>query len=249
MKILICISHVPDTTTKIKFKSEMSELDKNGVQYIINPNDEFGLTKAIKIKEINNAEISVINVGLTETEPTLRKVLAIGADKAYRINCHPHNSNLVAEKISNFCKDKNFDIIICGKESIDYNGGIVPGLIASKLNYNFINLCVGLDIQNDKITLKSESDKGIISVNSKLPVVIGSQKGLVEEADLIIPNMRGILTARNKPLEVINTEEEETCNIKSKNYDLPKAKGDCKFFEKENISILIQELKTNATIK
>ena len=247
MKILMCISHVPDTITKIKFNSEMSEFDKNGVQFIINPNDEFGLTKAIRIKEKNNAEISVINVGLSDTEPTLRKALAIGADKAYRINCNPENPNIVANKISDFCKDKNFDIIMCGKESIDYNGGIVPGLIASKLNYNFVNLCTNLELQENEVLLKSESDEGIINIKSKTPIVIGAQKGLVEEKDLIIPNMRGILTARSKTLEVIETEKLD-CGYLSKSYETPKPKSECRFFEKEEITSLIEEIKNNITI-
>ena len=131
------------------------------------------------------------------TEPTLRKALAIGADKAYRIDCKPSNSNLVAKKISSFCKEKKFDIIICGKESIDYNGGIVHGLIASELRYNFVNLCIGLEIENNKLILKSDGENGIMEIESEMPIVIGAQKGLVEEQELIIPNMRGILMARN----------------------------------------------------
>ena len=127
MKILVCISHVPDTTSKINFVENNSKFDKNGVQFVINPNDEFGLTRAIWFKEKNNATIDVINVGLQETESTLRKALAIGADKAIRINHDPKDGFSVAKFISNYINDNSYDLIIAGRESIDYNGGMVPG--------------------------------------------------------------------------------------------------------------------------
>ena len=126
MKILVCISHVPDTTSKINFCENNSKFDKSGVQFVINPNDEFGLTRAIWFKEKNNATIDVINVGLQDTESTLRKALAIGADRAVRINHDPKDGFSVAKFISDYISENNYDLIIAGRESIDYNGGMVP---------------------------------------------------------------------------------------------------------------------------
>ena len=139
MKILVCISHVPDTTSKINFYENNTVFDKTGVQFVINPNDEFGLTRAIWFKEKNNAVVHVINVGLSDTESTLRKALAIGADKAIRINHDPKDGYSVAKYISNYISKNSYDLIIAGRESIDYNGGMVPGMISAFTDINFID--------------------------------------------------------------------------------------------------------------
>ena len=147
MNILVCISNVPDTTSKINFVENDTKFDKNGVQFVINPNDEFGLTKAVWMKESHNATVTVLTVGDQSVEPTLRKCLAIGADKAIRIDCSSKDGFSVAKEISHFSQKENFDLIICGRESIDYNGGMVGGVIAGVLDYNFITNCVDLDIK------------------------------------------------------------------------------------------------------
>ena len=141
MNILVCISNVPDTTSKINFTDSDSKFDKNGVQFIINPNDEFGLTKAVWMKDSNNASVTVLTVGDSSAEAILRKCLAIGADKAIRIDCEAKDAYSVAKEIVSHCESVKYDLIICGRESIDYNGGLVPGLLAGYLNYNFITNC------------------------------------------------------------------------------------------------------------
>ena len=147
MNILVCISNVPDTTSKINFVENDSKFDPSGVQFVINPNDEFGLTKAVWMKESNNANVTVLTVGEQSVEATLRKCLAIGADKAVRIDCPANDAYSVAKEIEAHCEQVKYDLIICGRESIDYNGGIVPGLIAGFLDYNFVTNCVNLDIE------------------------------------------------------------------------------------------------------
>ena len=150
MKILVCISHVPDTTSKINFCDENKSFDSDGIQFIINPNDEFGLIRAIWFKEKMGATVDVLNVGLKNTEQTLRKALAIGADKAVRINTNPKCSKVVSKSIAKYLESNKYDLIIMGRESIDYNGGLVPGLIAGYLDYNFVTNCVSLNIENGK---------------------------------------------------------------------------------------------------
>ena len=189
MKILVCISCVPDTTSKINFIENDTIFDKNGVQFVINPNDEFGLTRAMWIKEKDNSSIDVINVGLQDTEPILRKTLAIGADKAIRINSDPKDSFQVAKLISDYVSKNNYDLIIAGRESIDFNGNMVPGIISELLGMNFITNCVGLDIIGNKITAKREIEGGTETLSFDLPAVIGGQIGLVEESDLKITYM------------------------------------------------------------
>tara|TARA_B100001146_G_scaffold114253_1_gene100693 strand:- start:1286 stop:1777 length:492 start_codon:yes stop_codon:yes gene_type:complete len=153
MKILVCISHVPDTTSKINFTENDTKFDTNGVQFVINPNDEFGLTRAMWFKEKQGATVDIINVGGPETEPTLRKALAIGADTAIRINTEALDGFQVAKELSTVAKEGNYDLIIAGRESIDYNGGMVPGMLASLLGASFVNTCIGLEVDGDTATL------------------------------------------------------------------------------------------------
>ena len=156
MKILVCISHVPDTTSKINFTNDNRTFDTNGVQFVINPNDEFGLTRAMWFKEKQNATVDVVNVGGPETESTLRKALAIGADAAFRVNTPPTDGFAVAKELTKVAQDGGYDLIIAGRESIDYNGGMVPGMMAAALGVSFVNNCIALEIEEGKATAVRE---------------------------------------------------------------------------------------------
>lgn len=245
MKILVCISHVPDTTSKINFTENNSKFDKAGVQFVINPNDEFGLTRAIWFKEKNDATIDVINVGLQDTEPTLRKALAIGADKAVRINHDPKDGFSVAKFISNYINENSYDLIIAGRESIDYNGGMVPGMISALTNINFIDKCIALNILGNSVEASREIEGGKENISSNLPLIIGGQKGLVEESDLRIPNMRGIMMARKKELVVVETTEDPSVTH-SKSFEKPQPKGEITLVSPDEIEKLIDLLHNEA---
>ncbi|MCL6219831.1 electron transfer flavoprotein subunit beta/FixA family protein [Zunongwangia pacifica] len=247
MKILVCISHVPDTTSKINFTDGDSKFDTNGVQFVINPNDEFGLTRAMWFKEKQGATVDIINVGGPETEPTLRKALAIGADTAIRINTAPKDGFQVAKELAKVASEGNYDLIICGRESIDYNGGMVPGILAGMLKANFINTCIGLEIEGDKATAIREIDGGKETLTASLPLVIGGQKGLVEESDLKIPNMRGIMQARKKPLNVVEPTGAEAATNAVK-FEKPAPKGEVKLVDPENLDQLIDLLHNEAKV-
>lgn len=247
MKILVCISSVPDTTSKINFVENSTKLDTTGIQFVINPYDEFGLTKAMILKEASQGEVTVITVGDVNVDPVMRKALAIGADKAVRINTKPVDSFSVANEIAMYIKNNPFDLIIGGRESIDYNGGAVPGMIAEILNLPFINACIDLQINGEKaeVTREIEGGKEIVSIDS--PLVIGGQKGLVHEDQLRIPNMRGIMTARTKPLEVIepNSTGSYTSTYK---FEKPEEKASCKIVDSSNINELIELLSNEAKV-
>jgi len=202
MKVLVCISHVPDTTSKINFTEGDTKFDANGVQFVINPNDEFGLTRAMWFKEKQGAIVHVVNVGGPETEPTLRKALAIGADEAIRVNTAATDGFSVAQQLATVVKDGAYDLIIAGRESIDYNGGMVPGILAKLTGANFVNTCISIEVEGNEVTAVREIDGGKETIQTSSPLVIGGQKGLVQESDLRIPNMRGIMQARSKPLTV-----------------------------------------------
>ncbi|MBH76341.1 MAG: electron transfer flavoprotein subunit alpha [Flavobacteriales bacterium] len=248
MEILVCISVVPDTTSKIKFKDDSTKFDDNGVTYIINPFDEFCLTKAIFIKENSGANITVLNIGESKNDPILRKALAIGADKAVRIDSSSSNSLTVAKQIAKFVSERNFDFIFCGKESIDYNGGKVPGYIAAILNLPFANACIGMEINGETIITKNEIDNGTQICESPKPLVIAGQKGLVEEKELRIPTMRGIMMARSKPLEVIGVENDTSNQHVLTSFELPEGKKECKMIDSENVSELVNLLKNEAKV-
>lgn len=247
MKILVCISHVPDTTSKINFTNGDTEFDTNGVQFVINPNDEFGLTRAIWFQEQQGAHVTVINVGGPETEPTLRKALAIGADEAIRINANPTDGFFVAKQLAQVIQTGGYDLIIAGKESLDYNGGMVPGMIASLLDYNFINSCVGLTVDGTSATASREIDGGKEILSSSLPLIIGGQKGLVEEKDLKIPNMRGIMTARTKALTILEPVQADA-KTKSIQFEKPAAKSAVKLVDSDNLDELINLLHNEAKV-
>ena len=247
MKILVCISHVPDTTSKINFTNSDSEFDTNGVQFVINPNDEFGLTRAIWFQEQQGATVTVVNVGGPETEPTLRKALAIGANEAIRINANPTDGFFVAKQLAEVIENDGYDLIIAGKESLDYNGGMVPGMVAGLLGYNFLNSCVSLTVEGNSVTASREIDGGKETVSTSLPLIIGGQKGLVEEKDLRIPNMRGIMTARTKVLTVLEpvAASSETKAIK---FEKPAPRSAVKLVSADNLDELISLLHNEAKV-
>ena len=233
MNILVCISSVPDTTSKI--------------QFVINPYDEFGLTRAMMIKESLGAKITVITVGDPSVEPVIRKSLAIGADNAIRIDFDPKDSFSTATAISEYIKANSFDIIIAGRESIDYNGGAVPGMMSEILSMPFVNACIGLEIENDRVRCVREIDGGKEMLIATLPVIIAGQKGLVEESELRIPNMRGIMQSRTKPLEVVSHDniENKTSTISFKH---PEKKSSCKIVDAENVHELVNLLHNEAKV-
>lgn len=247
MKILVCISHVPDTTSKINFTNGDSEFDTNGVQFVINPNDEFGLTRAIWFQEQQGANVTVVNVGGPETEATLRKALAIGANEAIRVNANPTDGFFVAKQLAEVIKNGGYDLVIAGKESLDYNGGMVPGMIAGLTNSNFVNSCIGLTVEGNNVKAVREIDGGKETVATTLPLIIGGQKGLVEEKDLRIPNMRGIMTARTKALTILEPVTADS-NTKAIKFEKPAPKSAVKLISPDNLDELINLLHNEAKV-
>ena len=247
MKILVCISNVPDTTSKINFTDDDTKFDSQGVQFVINPNDEFGLTRAMWFKEKQGATVHVATVGELSVEPTMRKALAIGADEAIRVNAHPSDGYFVAIQLAEVVKNGNYDLIIAGRESIDYNGGMVPGIMAELLDMSFVNTCIGLEIDGDKATVVREIDGGKETISTQLPLIIGGQKGLVEETDLRIPNMRGIMMARQKKLSVVEPTDISAATEDVK-YEKPAPKGEVKLVDASDIDQLVELLHQEAKV-
>ncbi|MEO9952660.1 electron transfer flavoprotein subunit beta/FixA family protein [Nonlabens sp.] len=245
MKILVCISHVPDTTSKINFTDNDTQFDTNGVQFVINPNDEFGLTRAMWFKEKQGASVDVVTVGGAEVEPTLRKALAIGADTAIRVDTPATDGYQVSKQLTAVVKDGGYDLVIAGRESIDYNGGMVPGMVAAMTGASFVNTCISLEIDGTNATAVREIDGGKETVTASLPLVIGGQKGLVEESDLRIPNMRGIMMARKKPLNVVPATDAST-ETNSVSFEKPEPKGQVTLVDAGDLDKLIDLLHNEA---
>lgn len=245
MKSLICISHVPDTTTKIKYTPDGKSLDTQDVTFIINPYDEFGLVRAIEFKEQSGeGQVTVLCVGGAEVEPTLRKALAIGADDAVRIDAKPQDGYSVARMISDYAKDKGYDLIFCGKESIDNNAAVVPGMISEMMDMPFVSLCIKLDVEGGKAKLHREIDGGYEELESDLPMVVSCQKGMSEWR---IPNMRGIMSARTKPLQVVPASDVSPA-VTTEHLELPPAKGGVTYIDPENPEKLVQILHEQGVI-
>ncbi len=247
MKILVCISHVPDTTSKINFTNGDAQFDTNGVQFVINPNDEFGLTRAIWFQEQQGANVTVVNVGGPDTEPTLRKALAIGANEAIRVNANPTDGFFVAQQLAKVIQDGGYDLVIAGKESLDYNGGMVPGMIAALTGANFVNSCIGITVDGTSAKVVREIDGGKETVSTSLPLIIGGQKGLVEEKDLRIPNMRGIMTARTKALTVLEPVAADA-RTQAVKFEKPAPKQAVKLFSADDLDGLVNALHNEAKV-
>lgn len=247
MKILVCISSVPDTTSKINFTADKSAFDKNGIQWVINPLDEFALTKAVNLQASQGATVTVVNVGGAETDAVIRKALAIGANDAVRVNTEPKDTYSTAKEIAAVAQNGGYDLILCGKESIDYNGGAVPGMLAQMLNQPFVNAAVGLEVNGAEATAVREIEGGKETISVKLPAVIAGMKGLVDEKDLIIPNMRGIMTARTKPLNVVEATSSEV-KVEPVSFDSVPPRAAVKMVSPDNLDELVRLLHEEAKV-
>jgi len=244
MNILVCISNVPDTTTKITFTDNNTQFNTNGVQFILNPYDEIALARAIELTDGGNGTVTVINVGDASTEPTIRKALAIGATEAVRINAKPHDAWFVAYQIAQYVKSKPFDLILTGRESIDYNGSKVAGMLGELLDIPSVSIIKKLDVEGDKATVEREIEGGKEVLIVPFPFVAGTAEGVAEPK---IPNMRGIMSARIKPLTVIEPVEVKT-NSEIISYETPAPRGQVTLVGADDAAKLIELLHTEARV-
>ncbi|MCL4817283.1 MAG: electron transfer flavoprotein subunit beta/FixA family protein [Flavobacteriales bacterium] len=245
MKLLVCISKAPDTTSKVSFAENNTKFNEAGVQYIINPYDEwYALVRALELKETLGGTVTTITVGKADNEPTIRKALAIGADDAVRIDAEASDALAVAKQIADYVKNNSYDIIFCGKETIDYNGSQVGGMIAELLDLPYVSLASKLDVNGNTATLERDIQGGKEVVETNMPFVISCAKGMAEAR---IPNMRGIMAARTKPLQVISgSEVSKLTEIVA--YSLLPEKAGCKFIDAENPGELFQLLHNEAKV-
>jgi len=244
MKILVCITHVPDTTSKISFTDNNTKFNSAGVQYIIGPYDDYALARAIEIKEASGASVTVLNVGGAETEPTIRKALAIGADEAIRVNADPSDSFFVAQQIAEHVKSANYDLVLMGRESIDFNGGVVHGMVGELLGWPSVSPVMKLELDGNTAKLAREIEGGKEYMELSLPFVAGCQEPIAEWK---IPNMRGIMSARTKPLNVIEAASTEVGTV-NKQFELPPPKGAVKMIDADNVAELVSLLKNEAKV-
>lgn len=244
MKILVCISHVPDTTTKITFTNDNTEFNTAGVQFIVNPYDEIALSRAIELCEGGKGTVTVINVGEGATEPTIRKALAIGADEAVRVDAAPRDAYFTAFQIAEYAKANDFNMILCGRESIDYNGSQVAAMIGEFLAIPSVSIVKKLDFDGTTATLEREIEGGkeVISVSGKF--VASCAEGTAEPK---IPNMRGIMSARTKPLQVVPAQAIEELG-KVTRFETPAPRGAVKLIPAEQTENLINLLHTEAKV-
>lgn len=246
MKILVCISQVPDTTSKIAFSDNNSQFNTQGVTFIINPYDEwYALVKALELKEADaTTAVHLITVGKADAEPVIRKALALGGDEAIRIDTDSNDPYVVAAQIAEYAKSQSYDLVLCGKESIDYNNGVIGAMLAELLEMDYIGFAATIDVAANTATVKREIDGGEETDSCGLPLVISCQKGVAEPR---IPNMRGIMAARTKPLKVVAPAAiSPLSNIVS--YEMPPAKSGVKMISADNLDELVSLLHTEAKV-
>ncbi len=245
MKLLVCISKAPDTTSKIAFTDNDTKFDENGVQYIVNPYDEwYALVRALELVEANGGTVTTITVGTAADDPTIRKALAIGANDAVRVDAEAKDAYFVAKQIAEYAKDKGYDIVLTGKETINYNGAQVGALLAEMLDTPFVSLAQKLEVAGNTATLERDVPGGVEVVEVNTPFVLSAAKGMAEQR---IPNMRGIMAARTKPLNVVPAvDSPELTSVVG--YELPPAKADCKYIDPENVAELVDLLHNEAKV-
>ncbi len=244
MKLLVCISKAPDTTSRIAFTDEDTRFDEGGVQFIVNPYDEwYALVRAIELVETEGGSVTTITVGDATCDSIIRKALAIGANDAVRINAEPEDSMQVAKLIADYASDKDFDIILCGKETIDHNSAAVPAMIAESLDLPFVAFATSINADGGTYNLTCEASGGTNKVTVNGAFVLSAAKGMSEQR---IPNMRGIMSARTKPLQVVEAYADATTKVEK--FSLPPAKGDCKIVDADNPAELVRLLREEAKI-
>lgn len=246
MKILVCISKTPDTTSKISFKENNTKFEEAGVQWIINPYDEwYALVRAIEVKEKDaSVQLHLISVGGADYDPVIRKALALGGDEAIRINAAGDDSYFIAAQIAEVARQGSYDLILTGKETIDYNSASVGGILAELLDLPYISLATKVDVNNNTVTVNREIEGGEETDEVALPVVISCQKGVAEQR---IPNMRGIMAARTKPLKVVEAAAiDALTSIVS--YELPAPKAGVKLVAADNVQELVRLLHEEAKV-
>jgi len=245
MKILVCISKAPDTTTKIAFTDGDTQFNENGVQFIVNPYDEwYALVRGLEIKETQGGTVTAISVGGADADPIIRKALAIGADDAVRIDTTPTDAYNVAYQIATYAKAQGYDMVLAGKETINYNGSQVPGMIAEMLDMPYVSLASKLDMNGNTATIERDMQGGTEVVEVDTPFVLSAAKGMAEQR---IPNMRGIMAARSKPLQVVAAAEAQNLTSVA-NYTLPDEKASCRYLDVENAGELIELLHNEAKV-
>lgn len=244
MKVLVCISNVPDTTTKITFTNDNTAFNTSGVQYIVNPYDEIALAKAIALTEGGKGSITVIHVGEASADPSIRKALATGADNAVRINALPRDAWFVANQIAHYAKEQAFDLILMGRESIDYNGTQVAGLLGELLSIPSVSIIKSLDIAYGRAIVEREIEGGKEVLSLPLPAVLGTAEGVAEPR---IPNMRGIMSARTKPLEVLEAIEVSLLG-KIIAYETPSPRGTVTLIDAAEPERLVELLHSKAKV-
>ena len=246
MNILVCISKTPDTTAKIAFTEGNTKFDENGVQWIINPYDEwYSLVRAIEIKEKDpSTNIHLITVGGPEVEPILRKALALGGDEAIRVNANSNDSYAIAQQIAAIAKQGSYDLIMTGKETIDYNSACIGSMLSAILDLPFVSLANHLELNGNSATIIREIEGGEETNEVTLPMIISCQKGMAEQR---IPNMRGIMAARTKPLKIVEPIATNT-HTSIKEFSLPPAKTGVKLIAPDNMDELVKLLKEEAKV-
>jgi electron transfer flavoprotein beta subunit len=244
MKYLVCVSKTPDTTAKISFKEDNKVYNSDGVQYIMNPYDEwYALVRALELKEANGGDLVLINVGESDNDTIIRKGLAIGGDRAVRIN-GTGDSAFVADQIAQYAQAENFDIIFTGKETIDYNGAEVPAMIAEALDIPFVGYASKLEINGSTATITRDIEGGVEVIEVSTPFVVSAAKGLAEQR---IPNMRGIMMAKSKPLDVVEPKASETMTAIAK-FDMPPPKAAVKMIDPDNMEELVRALHEDSKV-
>jgi electron transfer flavoprotein beta subunit len=245
MKILVCISKTPDTTSKISFTNDGKDFNTEGINFIMNPYDEwYALVRAMELKEQHGGTVSLIHVGDGSSDIVIRKGLALGADDAYRVDSLPKSAYFTAAQIADHAKDQGYDMVFFGKETIDYNGSEVGGMVAEMLGMPYFSFVSKLDHDGTKINITREIEGGVEVSEVNGPAVISAAKGLAEQR---IANMMGIMQSKRKPLNVISPAD-VLSPVNVVEHTLPVEKSGVEYIDPDNMDELVRRLHEEAKV-
>lgn len=245
MKMLVCVSKTPETTTKVKLQEGHSALDYTGVNYIMNPYDEwYALVRAIEIKEESGGTVTLLNVGPADNDSVIRKGLALGADDAIRVESEAADSLSIAREIAARAQAGSFDIVFFGKETIDYGGAEIGAMVAELLDVAYVAEASALSLSGQTATITRDIEGGVEIVEVETPFAVSAAKGLAEQR---IANMRGIMMAKRKPLQV-EPGSDTAATTRIEHYELPPEKSAVKLVDPENMEELVRLLHEEAKV-
>ena len=248
MNIAVCVKQVPDTEARIKINEDKKSIDESEINFILNPYDEFAVEEALKLKEANSGEVTIISLGPDRISAAIRNALAMGADKAIHIKSDsiPVDPMVTANALAEVLKEGNYDIILLGKQAIDDDNSQIGPILSELMNIPAINVITKLDVQGDTVIAERQIEGGVEKTEAKIPVILTAQRGLNEPR---YASLKGIMAAKKIQIEEKSISlKDDQIEIVEYSYPPQKPEGKIVGEGAEAVPELIRLLKEEAKV-